>query len=415
MATRSAPNRSLGSKLDSRPTFGFVDRRTLLLGTAGVLAAAALERAGRAEASAERVAARRRPRFDPALARRLQRALEDARRDPSMHFPGGILHVESPALGTWTGVTGLGRLAPAAPMRRNDHFRAGSIVKPFVAVVVLQLVEQRRLSLDDRLPHVLPASVVRRFHHASQISIRMLLNHRSGIPEFDTLAVDVDAGLHPAKVWSVSEFLDLAAAQPPYFAPGTSYHYSNTDYILLGLIIERATGHSWRREVTRRVINPLGLAGTSLPAPRHRSMPSPYAHGYGGFGARTFDLTHLDPSFVGAAGAAALITTVQDLARFMDALLAGRLFRHRSTLRQMLAFAPAPDVGGQVGYGLGLEQRRLPGGVETIGHLGGAPGYRSFVSRLRPPNATMTIVLNWEDDPTPLIVPAAKALAAAHH
>lgn len=396
----------------SRPS---VDRRTLLLGTAGVLAAAVLERAARAEGSAAWVAARRRPRFDPVLARRLQRALEDARRDPSTHFPGGILHVQSPALGTWTGVTGLARVAPPAPMRGADHFRAGSIVKPFVAVVVLQLVEEKRLSLEDRLPHVLPASVARRFHYASQISVRMLLDHRSGIPDWETDAVDVEVALHPAKVWTTSEFLNLAAAQPPLFAPGTSYHYSNTDYILLGMIIERVTGHSWRREVSRRVISPLGLNGTSLPAPRHRSLPSPYAHGYGGLGARRFDLTHVDPSFAGASGASALISTVQDLARFVDALLAGKLFRHRSTLRQMLVFAPAPDVGGQVGYGLGIERRLLPGGVEAIGHLGSAPGYRAYAARLHPPNATMAFALTWQDDPTPLVVPAVEALAAARH
>jgi D-alanyl-D-alanine carboxypeptidase len=321
--------------------------------------------------------------------------------------------VESPALGTWTGVTGLARVVPPAPMRVADHFRAGSIVKPFVAVVVLQLVEEKRLSLDDRLPRVLPASVARRFDYASQVSVQMLLNHRSGIPEWETQAVDVEVALHPAKVWTAAEFLDLAAAQPPLFAPGTSYHYSNTDYILLGLIIERVTGRSWRREVTRRVISPLRLAGTSLPAPRHRSMPNPYARGYAGLGARRFDLSHVDPSFAGSSGASALITTVGDLARFADALLAGRLFRHRSTLREMLAFAPAPDVGWQVGYGLGIERRLFPGDVEAIGHLGGAPGYRSYVARLRPPNATIALDLNWEDDPTPVLLPTIKALRAA--
>jgi D-alanyl-D-alanine carboxypeptidase len=198
----------------------------------------------RAEGHAAAIAALGRPRFDAVLARRLQRVLEDARRDPSTHFPGAILHVESAALGTWTGVVGLGRLAPAAPMRRGDRFRAGSVIKPFVSVVVLQLAERGRLSLDARLPEVLSASVVGRFATAPEISVRMLLGHRSGIPEWLTPAVVDEIGRHPAKVWRVSEFLDLAAAQPPLFAPGTSYSYSNTDYNLLGLIIERVTGRS---------------------------------------------------------------------------------------------------------------------------------------------------------------------------
>ena len=120
---------------------------------------------------------------------------------------------------------------------------------------------------------------------------------------------------------------------------------------------------------------------------------------------------NLDPSFAGAAGGAALVTTVQDLARFLDALFAGRLFRRRATLEQMLTLASAQGEGGLVGYGLGIEQRALPGGAELIGHLGGAV-YRSYVGRLHPTGVTIAFALNVEDDPTPLLLPAVEALAA---
>jgi D-alanyl-D-alanine carboxypeptidase len=213
------------------------------------------------------VAARSAPRFDPALARRLQRALRDALRDPNTHFPGAILHVRGPQLGAWTGVVGLGRVAPDVPIRRADRFRAGSIAKTLLAVAVLQLAERGRLSLDAPLPEVLPASVAGRFPHAADISVRMLLGHRSGIPEWNSLAVHEQIARNPAKVWKVSEFLDLAAAQPPVFAPGTGYFYNNTDYNLLGLIIERVTRRSWRQEVARRVIRPLGLSAPTYPPP----------------------------------------------------------------------------------------------------------------------------------------------------
>jgi D-alanyl-D-alanine carboxypeptidase len=387
-----------------------VDRRTLLVGAAGALAAVGLSGPARAAGYATSVASG--PRFDPALARGLQRALRDALRDPSIHAPGAILHVQSPTLGRFTGVAGLGRVAPATPMRPTDRFRAGSIVKPFVAVAVLQLAERSRLSLDARLPEVLPRTVVGRFPTAPDITVRMLLGHRSGIPDWVTAGTNEQAARHPAKVWKVAEFLDLAAAQPPAFAPGTAFRYSNTEYTLLGLIIERITGRSWRHEATRRAIHPLGLTRTSLPAPGHRSIGGAHAHGYGELDGKTVDLTRVDPSMAGAAGGGALVTTAQDLARFLNALLKGRLFRHRQTLRQMLAFAPAPDVGGQVGYGLGIERRLFPGGVEAIGHLGGAGGYRVYVARLHPPNATIALALNVEDDPTPLLLPAVKALTA---
>ncbi len=387
-----------------------IDRRTLLVGAAGGLAAAGLSGPARAAGSATSVAARR--RFDPALARELQKALRDALRDPATNFPGAILHVQSPTLGAWTGVAGLGRLAPAKSMRPNDRFRAGSIVKPFVSVVVLQLAEHGRLSLDARLPDVLPARVTGRFTTAADITVRMLLGHRSGIPEWDLPTVDLQLARNPAKVWKVSEFLDLAAAQPPVFAPGTGFFYSNTDYNLLGLIIERITGRPWRHEVTRRVIGPLRLTRTSLPAPGNRSIKGAHAHGYGELDGKTVDLTRVDPSFAGAAGASALVTTVGDLARFLDALFKGRLFRHSRTLRQMLDLAPAQAEGGLVGYGLGIERRALPGGAELLGHLGGAPGYRSYIGRVRPSNVTIAFDLNTQEDPTSLVIPVVQALTA---
>jgi D-alanyl-D-alanine carboxypeptidase len=388
------------------------DRRTLMVAAAGSLVAAGLSGPTRAAGHATAAAVQSGPRFDPGLARQLRKALRDALRDPSMHAPGAILHVRSPKLGRWTGVAGLGRVEPEVPMRPGDRFRAGSIMKPFVSVVVLQLAERGRLSLDALLPDVLPADVVGRFPTAAGITVRMLLDHRSGIPEWDRPAQDEYAARHPAKIWTVPEMLDLAAAQPPVFAPGTGFFYSNTDYNLLGLIIERLTRRSWRHEITRRIVRFLRLTHTSLPAPGHRSIKGAHAHGYRELDGKVVDLTRLDPSIAGAAGGSGLVTTVADLARFWDALLEGRLFRHPATLEQMLTFGPTP---GEVtaGYGLGVEQYAMPGGVELIGHLGGAGMYRTFVGRQRPQGVTIAFALNFEDDPTPLIVPVVETLAAA--
>ena len=223
-------------------------------------------------------------------------------------------------------------------MRPHDRFRAGSLTKPFIAAVVLQLVEEGRFALDDPITKLLPDQVTGKFANSDQITVRMLLNHTSGLPDFMDLA-GPELIAHPDKVWQVEEFLDFAAAQKPSFAPGKSQHYSNTDYLLLGMIIEKATGRPWREEVRQRIFEPLNLKDTLLPAPEETALPGDHAHGYADFGNGLFDATELvTASVVGAAGGQSLITNAPDLARFIEALLAGRLFQKTGTLDEMLTF-----------------------------------------------------------------------------
>jgi D-alanyl-D-alanine carboxypeptidase len=297
-------------------------------------------------------------------------------------------------------------------MRPDDRFRAGSIAKIFVSVVTLQLVEEGRFSLDDPLPAVLPESITSKFPGSNEITVRMLLNHSSGIPEWISPTVIGEIASNPTKVWDVNEFLDLAAGQPPLFAPGASYHYSNTDYNLLGLIIEGATGRSWRDEVTERVIRPLHLQNTLLPESGDVSIPGDHAHGYAAVSGAVVDITAVDPSMAGAAGGDALVTTVSDLARFLDAVLSGELFQNAQTLDDMLAFIDAPDQGGQVGYGLGMQKYVFPDGTELIGHLGMTAGYTAFVGHLPAQDITIAAAMNWQEDPTPVLLPAMEILVA---
>jgi D-alanyl-D-alanine carboxypeptidase len=138
--------------------------------------------------------------------------------------------VSQPALGTWAGAAGEANIDPATPMQPGDKFRAGSIMKPFVATAILQLVEEGKLALDDPLPKVLPADIVARVSGADRITLRMLLNHTSGIPEYSDERFNRRVMADPQRVWQVGEFLDLSAAQPRQFEPGQGYAYSNTDY-----------------------------------------------------------------------------------------------------------------------------------------------------------------------------------------
>jgi D-alanyl-D-alanine carboxypeptidase len=336
--------------------------------------------------------------YDEQLASQLQAALEDAVESPEANFPGALLYVSSPELGTWTGAAGLGNIETATAMRPDDKFRAGSVIKPFISVVILQLVEEGRLSLDDTLLAVLPESVTTRFANSDEITVRMLLNHTSGIADCVTDAVIAEIVANPQKVWEDDEWLDTAAARQPYFALGEGWMYSNTDYILLGLVIEQATGRSWREEVRERVIEPLHLENTLLPEPGDLSIPGNYVHGYMDFGGGLVDITGIDPSMAGAAGGIALVTTTTDQGRFLDALLAGELFQNAGTLDEMLTFVDIPEgtapISELVGYGLGMMKGVFPGGIELLGHSGDTAGFSAFVFYLPAQGITISGVVN---------------------
>jgi D-alanyl-D-alanine carboxypeptidase len=347
-----------------------------------------------------------------ALSAQLQQIVDRAVESPTTVFPGTALYVSQPELGTWTGAAGEGNIDPATPMRAEDTFRAGSILKPFISTVVLQLVEEGKLSLDDPLPAVLPGRVTARFPDAAHITVRMLLDHTSGIPDYTHGTFDAKVLANPQRHWRVDEFLDLAAAHPPLFAPGKGWGYSNTDYNLLGLVIERSAGKPWRALVRERIIDRLGLKHTSLPEPGHNSIGSDTAHGYELVNGKLRDVTDVDPSMADAAGGDALLTTTADLARFLKALLAGQLFEQAKTLKEMLTFVDAKGAPGLVGYGLGLERYELPGGVEVIGHAGGTAGYLSFVGHLPAQGVDVAMVINNRDDPTPVLITALKLMVA---
>jgi hypothetical protein len=179
---------------------------------------------------------------DSVVMKELQKALEAAVESPESAFPGALMYVSSPELGTWTGAAGLADIGTGIAINPEDKFRAGSILKPFVAVVILQLVEEGLFSLADPITAVLPESVTDKFADSDQITVRMLLNHTSGIPDWLTEAANAEIFANPAKVWDVEEFLDLAATQEPYFAPGEGYAYSNTNYNLSAWLSKRSLG-----------------------------------------------------------------------------------------------------------------------------------------------------------------------------
>lgn len=328
----------------------------------------------------------------------LQKVLDQAVAKPGVFLPGAIAYYRSPAYAPWSGSAGLGDLQAQIPMRSEDRIRAGSILTTFVATVTLQHVEEGTLSLDQTLTELLPASVTDRVANADRISLRMLLNHTSGIPDWLTPEFDTTVASDPARIWTADEMIDMAAGLPASFPPGTSWSYSNTNYTLVGMVLDRAGGKSWRAQVRERVLGPLGLTSSSLPEPGDRTVPGDCAHGYQDVGGTPVDLSLVDPSMAGAAGGNSLITTVHDLARFIDALLVGRLFARRETLVEMTTMVEAPNgTGLPHRYGLGLEAYDSIGGTTVIGNSGGAAGYATMMFQIPTRATTLVTSVNTSD------------------
>jgi D-alanyl-D-alanine carboxypeptidase len=333
-----------------------------------------------------------------AVEEQLQQVLDGSVARPEVMLPGAIAHYRSSGYRPWSGAAGLGEISRAAAMGPQDHFRAGSVLKTFLATVTLQHVEEGALSLDQKLPALLPDTVTGRIASADQISLRMLLDHTSGIPEWVTAEVEARVIADPGRIWTADEALEIAARRPPDHAPGASWKYSNTDYTLIGLVLDRVGGKSWRAQIRERVLDRLGLSSTSLPEPGDRTIPGPYAHGYQALDGAVRDLTCIDPSMAGAAGGHALVTTAQDLGRFLDALLAGELFAHPATLTAMTTMVDAPHESGLPHrYGLGLEEFTLPGGATVIGHAGSTGGYAVMMFRIPARDATLVTAVNTQD------------------
>ncbi|WP_224059026.1 serine hydrolase domain-containing protein [Streptomyces kanamyceticus] len=267
------------------------------------------------------------------------------------------------------------------PMPRDGRFRIGSATKTFTATVVLQLVEEGRMSLEDTVERWLPGVVEGKGNDGRKISVRQLLQHTSGIPDIkaDIPALNSAKGYRAERfrTYAPGELVAMAMRHGRTFPPGKGWSYSNTNYILAAMIIEKAAGGSWADEVKDRIIRPLGMEHTSAPD-TFPFIRGPHARGYAAFGTGTgtrtgIDVTTLDPSM--AVGSGSIISTTHDLNRFYAALLGGRLL-DPARLDEMTTTMTAPELG--VAYGLGIAEIELPCGGSYFGHVGELLGYRMW-------------------------------------
>lgn len=295
-------------------------------------------------------------------------------------------------------VSGVADLKTGQRPNTDMHFRSGSVTKTFVATVVLQLAAEHRLRLDDTVERWLPGLVSGNGNNGNLITLRMLLNHTSGLYNYaeDQQLNELFEKDHFI-TFTPEELVRVAVSHQPDFPPGTAWGYSDTNYVLLGMVIEQATGHTYAQEITHRIIRPLRLRGTYLPG-TSPGLRRPFMHGYTNDtpDGHIQDITFYNPSFAGASGE--MISTAGDLDRFDSALLAGRLLP-RLLLEEMLTPTPGSFPGTDFRYGYGVVITFLPCGVTVYGGGGQIAGSRSWVTGTRDGTHTMAFNVNgdWVD------------------
>jgi D-alanyl-D-alanine carboxypeptidase len=301
----------------------------------------------------------------PALDNRLQ-GLVDA------GYPAALASVTD-AEGTSVNVAvGEGNIEKGTAAREDGEVRIASNTKMFTAAIVLQLVDEGLVELDQPIDTYLPGLVTGSGIDGTVITVRQLLQHTSGLPEYaDQIAADA-FGAQDTYI-SPRDMLDVALERAAVFAPGEKWEYSNTNYLTLGLLIERVTDRPLYEQVDERIVEPLGLEHTYMPVPGERELRGDHPEGYhldNDGELRT--ITEMDPAFGWAAGA--IVASPSDLNLFMQALLDGELMSDDS-LAQMKTTVPAGDeLWPEATYGLGLQSYPLSCGGVAWGHGGDIPG-----------------------------------------
>ena len=326
---------------------------------------------------------------------------------------GIALHVERGDEVVFDGAAGLASLEGQTPLAPTDRFRIASITKSFTAVLVLQLVDDGVLTLDDTVSQWLDDPAVGRIPHVDRITLRQLLNQTSGV--YDYFDGDSpfwqDAYLGEAadwsRIWTPQELLAYAdgAKHAPYFAPGEDAHYSNTGYVLLGLILEQATGQRYAEQLHTRILEPLGLTDTFFAATE--PVPGGVVDAYHVIDGELVNVstTHLSASWT----AGGMVSTTRDLARFSEALFGDELLRS-ATREAMFAFVPSERPG--VEWGLGVARGQTPSG-EIVGMGGDGPGAAARMFRLPDTGLTLVLLTNTGGDDETVDALIAQAIQVA--
>jgi D-alanyl-D-alanine carboxypeptidase len=291
--------------------------------------------------------------------------------------PGVVAAVQTPQY-TWVQAMGVADRASGKPMTPEAHHRIGSVTKTFTATLLLKAADEGLLSLDDTID-----SYVKGVPNGDKITLRQMSDMTSGIASYTEDEQWVkEWSSDPTRVWQPEDLARFGIEESPLFDPGTGWFYSNTNYVLLGLVLEQVTGKPIGQLYQKEIIEPLGLEETSFPN-GDSAIPEPYDHGYTlqgkSSGSKPIDSTHWSPSEAWTAGE--MISTVGDLLVYGRALGTGKGLLSPQTQKERLdSFVSdvpplnQPPLKGDLTYGIGLGKDH-----GWIGHNGEIPGYNTYL------------------------------------
>lgn len=310
-------------------------------------------------------------------------------------LPGALIATRTGSGPLWVGATGWANLEQVNPMLPCTRFRTGSVSKAFIGTLALMLQEDGLIDLDDRLSTRLP-EVVGRIPQADRITLRMLLNHSSGLrhPSDDDVHYQLRIINDPEGMARLSiqrKLEEYVYDEDLLFEPGQGIHYSNAGYWLMQLVMERASGRTIDQLLTERITGPLGLVDTYLA----RGADDRIARGYNKQGAQLVDVTRYDRADSDNDPAGGIVSTAEDLVRFGDALFGGHLI-NAASLAEMKQVGTYP--GGQPPefvYGLGIETWTTPDGLQGYGKNGTLTGVDANWIHFEGSGTTVVIFTNY--------------------
>ncbi|MEU0877824.1 serine hydrolase domain-containing protein [Lentzea sp. NPDC005914] len=285
-------------------------------------------------------------------------------------FPAALATVTEPNGRASAYTSGTAELNKRVPVPRNGVVRAGSNTKTFVAVVVMQLNAENKVELDAPITRYLPGAI-----KDERITVRQLLNHTSGLANYTQyMGLEKFEDVRH-RYYEPRELLDIANAHEPTNQPGEKFKYSNTNYVLLGLLTQKITGRPVSESVDQRIIKKLGLKDTYWPTTGDQTIQGKHPHGYARTGNGVEDVTELDPSWGWAAGQ--IVSTTKDLNTFFRALVKGDLVPAKQRQEMQRTVDTKGEMWPGAEYGLGIASTPLTCGGRYWGHGGDIPGYET--------------------------------------